>query len=104
MIHHVDFEFVKEYIGETVKYSIIGIINLINASVLQYELEDVLKEDEKIIILNMSRVEFICSVGAKIIFEASKQAIRNNKKIIVERPSVIVKNVMGAAMLDNLSR
>jgi anti-anti-sigma factor len=104
MIHHEDFELLKEYTGETVKYNIIGILNFINASVLQYELEDVLKEDVKIIILNMSRVEYICSVGVKIIFNASKQAVRENKKIIVERPSIIVKNVMGAAMLDSLSK
>jgi anti-anti-sigma factor len=103
MTHHDDFDIEKEYIGETIKYSIIGSMNFISAPVLQYELENALKEDKKTIILNMSRLTFICSIGIKVISDASKQAKGDDKKIIIERPSAFVKNVMGITMLKELS-
>jgi anti-anti-sigma factor len=78
-------------------------MNFISAPVLQYELENALKEDKKTIILNMSRLTFICSIGIQVISNASKQAMGEDKKIIIERPSTIVKNVMGTTMLKDLS-
>jgi anti-anti-sigma factor len=103
MNHHDDFEIKKDYAGESIKFNIYGYMNYINAPLLQYELEEALKEDKGTIVLNMSRVSFICAIGMKVISDASKQAKEEDKKIIIERPSAFVKNVLGTDMLKELS-
>ena len=98
-----DFEITKEVNQDGVaKITVTGYVNSINAPELQYELEDTIKEGHKNIVLNMSRVEFLSSIGVRTLLKIYKQAGAAGGKFNIERPSEVVRNVLGIAALNDM--
>jgi anti-anti-sigma factor len=79
-----------------------GRIDSNNADLLLAELEKALQEGQKAIVLNMSRVEYLSSIGIRVILKIFKQASEMEGKFNIERPSNIVKNVLGMLALKEL--
>jgi len=73
-----------------------------SADVLQYKLETALKDGHKTIILNMAQVEYLSSIGIRVILKIYKQAMEVGGKFNIEHPSEIVKNVLGMTALKEL--
>jgi anti-sigma B factor antagonist len=98
-----DFYVSKEKDEEGVtRITVKGQINAINSTALQYELEEAFNKGEKNILLNMMQVEFLCSSGIRVILKAYKTAKNNDGQFQIERPSEIVRNVLGITALDSL--
>jgi len=83
-------------------FALKGRVNAASADVLLYKLETALKVGRKNIIVNMSQVEYLSSVGIRVILKIYKQASETGGKFNIERPSETVKNVLGMVALKQL--
>ena len=87
---------------EGTKLTIQGRIDSTNAVELGYTLDQVLKKGQTNIILNMLRVEYLCSTGIRMILKAYKEALAAGGKLGIEMPSESVKNVLGIVALNEM--
>lgn len=97
-----DLTISKDSMEDGVKLFARGRVNTNNASELQYEFEMAMNEGQKNIIINMSQVEYLSSTGIRVILKAYREAADAGIKLAIERPSEIVRNVMGIAALNEL--
>ena len=79
-----------------------GRIDANNADFFLNKLEKVLSDGQKIIILNMSKVAYLSTIGIRIILKIYKQVTEAGGKFNIERPSEIVRNILGMAALKEL--
>jgi len=79
-----------------------GRIDANSSELLEFKLDSALKEEQKIIILNMALVEYLSSIGIRVILKIYKQAVSMNYSFKIESPSEIVKNVLGMVALKEL--
>jgi len=79
-----------------------GRIDANSADMLLEKLEHALNNGQKAIILNMSQVKYLSSVGIRVILKIYKQANEAGSKFNIERPSDIVKNVLGMVALSEM--
>jgi len=86
----------------TSRFILKGSVNAASADALLYTLEDALKEEQKTIIVNMFQVEYLSSIGIRVILKIYKQAAEAGAKFNIERPSENVKNVLGMVALKDL--
>ena len=79
-----------------------GRIDSNSADVFLYKLEDTLNNGQTDIIMDMSQIEYLSSIGIRVILKIYKQAAEAGGKFNIERPSEIVKNVLGMAALKQM--
>ena len=102
LMHNMDLDITEEKAQEGVRLIIKGRIDSNNASILEQKLEDALNKGEKHIILNMSQVEHLRSVGIRIILKAYKNAREAGGKVGIEQPSKNVKKVLAITSLEEM--
>ena len=83
-------------------FSAKGRIDSNSADILLVKLENALNEGQKIIILNMSQIEYLSSIGIRVILKIYKQAAELGGSFSISRPSEIVKNVLGMVALQEM--
>jgi len=79
-----------------------GRVDSNSADTLLEKLEGALTEGQKSIILNMSQVAYLSSIGIRVILKVYKQAAEAGGTFNIERPSDTVKNVLGMAALKEM--
>jgi anti-anti-sigma factor len=79
-----------------------GRVDSNSADSLLEKLEDALNNGQKTIILNMSQVVYLSSIGIRVILKIYKQAVEAGGTFNIERPSEVVKNVLGMAALKEM--
>lgn len=79
-----------------------GRIDSNSADTLLEKLETALNEGKKAIVLNMSQIEYLSSIGIRVILKIFKQIKEEGGTFNIERPSNIVKNVLGMVALKEL--
>jgi anti-anti-sigma factor len=79
-----------------------GRVDANSADSLLFTLENALKKEQKTIILNMLQVEYLSSVGIRVILKIYKQAKEAGGTFKIEEPSEIVKNVLGMVALHEM--
>jgi len=72
------------------------------ADSLLSELEKALTEGHKSIILNMAHVEYLSSIGIRVILKIYKQMAEEGGAFNIEHPSATVKNVLGMVALNEM--
>ena len=87
---------------EGTKLTLQGRIDSTNAIELGNKLEQALKGGLTQIVLNMLRVEYLCSTGIRVILKAYKEAQSVGGKLSIEMPSECVKNVLGMVVLNEM--
>jgi len=92
----------KEETGDSVKLTIKGHIDSINAEGLQTMLDEVLNSKKYNIIINMSNVIYLCSTGIRAILQAYKISRDFGGKVGIEEPSEIVKRVLDVTSLSDM--
>ena len=83
-------------------FTLKGRINAANADILLYKLETALNEGYINIIVNMSQIEYLSSVGIRVILKIYKKASEAGGKFNIERPSDNVRNVIGMVALKEM--
>jgi len=84
------------------RFTVKGRIDSNSADSLLFKLENALKDGQKAIILNMSQVDYLSSIGIRVILKIYKQANEEGGTFKIERPSEIVKNVLGMVALKEM--
>ena len=84
-----------------VKYDIKGRITTTTTSKFEKTLDDALEIGYKNIVMNMAEVTIMTSVGIRIILKTFKEANKEGRRLLIEDPSEVVKNVLG---LSNLAQ
>ena len=97
-----EFAITKEVNEGTIKFIVKGQVNSINAPELEYEMEDALNAGQVNIVLNMTQVEYLSSIGVRVILKFYKKAKEEGGKLNIERPSETVRNVLGTAALYDM--
>ena len=92
----------KDVFPELVKFTITGRIYSANADILEKHLEKTLEEKTFNIILNMNQVEYISSIGIRIILKTYMEAKKAGGKLEIEMPSENVRNVLKITALDEM--
>jgi anti-anti-sigma factor len=84
------------------KFTAKGRIDSNSADKLLEKLEDALKNGKKKLILNMAQVDYLSSIGVRVILKIFKQATEEGGTFNIERPSKIVKNILGMVALKEM--
>jgi len=79
-----------------------GRIDSNSADILKEKLESALNSENKSIIINMSQVKYLSSIGIRVILNIYKQAKEADKTFNIARPSDFVKNVLGMVALKEM--
>ena len=95
-------EITDEIEDDVYKLTAIGRIDSNSANTLLLKLEEALNSGHNTIILNMFRVEYLSSTGIRVILKIYKQANEAGGSFNIERPSAIVKNVLGMVALKEM--
>jgi anti-anti-sigma factor len=88
--------------GGVCKLTAKGRIDSNSADYLKEKLEKALKAEHKTIILNMSQVKYLSSIGIRVILNIYKQAKEAGGTFKIDRPSDFVKNVLGMVALKEM--
>ena len=97
-----NLEITENVEGKICKFFAKGRVDSNSAELLQFKLEKVLNEGFDSIILNMEEIEYLSSIGIRIMLKAYKHACDNNLSFKIESPSEIVRNVLGMVALKQL--
>jgi anti-anti-sigma factor len=97
-----DLEITENIEGKVCKFFAKGRVDTNSAELLQFKLDKVLGEGFESIILNMEKIEYLSSIGIRIMLKAYKHACDNNLIFKIESPSEIVRNVLGMVALKQL--
>ena len=97
-----NFVITQEKTEGNIKLTVIGHIDSNNAVELECKLDDAVRDCKTNIILNMCRVEYLCSTGIRVILKAYKNAKTAGYGFGIEKPSDCVKNVLGAVALNEM--
>jgi anti-anti-sigma factor len=84
------------------KFTLKGRVNAASADTLLYKLETAVKEGHINIVANMSRIEYLSSVGIRVILKIYKQTVEKGGAFKIESPSDNVKNVLGMVALKEM--
>jgi anti-anti-sigma factor len=97
-----ELEIMEERSPGASTFTLKGRVNAASADALLYKLETAVKEGHVNILVNMSRIEYLSSVGIRVILKIYKKAAEAGGKFNIERPSENVKNVLGMVALKDM--
>ena len=92
----------KDIAAEFVKFTIVGRIYSSNAELLETRLGEALKEKQYNMVLNLSGVDYISSIGIRVILKKYMEVKKAGGKLEIEMPSESVRNVLKITALDGM--
>ena len=95
-------EITKSIEGEAVRFSIKGRISSSTSAKFTREMNTAISSGESNIILDMSEVQFLSSLGIRTILSTYKQCVALGGKLQITNPPPSVVNVLGMAALNTL--
>ena len=98
-----DFIITEQRIQEgATRINVKGRVDYINAPVLKHKLEEAINNENINIVLNMSQVTYLSSIGISAVLSIYKHVEEIGGKFGIEQPSEVVKNVLGITALDKM--
>jgi len=97
-----ELEITEEKIPGACKFALKGRVNAASADVLLFKLETAINDGHKNIAVNMSQIEYLSSIGIRVILKIYKKAAENGGKFTIESPSDTVRNVLGMVALKEM--
>jgi len=97
-----ELEIQEERSPGAVKFALKGRVNAASADPLLFKLEAALNDGHTNILVNMSRIEYLSSIGIRVILKIFKQAAEKGGSFKIESPSDNVKNVLGMVALKEM--
>jgi len=95
-------EITESLIDGICKITVNGRVDSNSANELLSNLEKALSDGNKDIILNMTKVDYLSSIGIRVILKIYKQATEEGGSLKIEQPSEIVKKVLGMVALKEM--
>jgi anti-anti-sigma factor len=79
-----------------------GRVDSNNADELEEKIINLINEGFKTIVLNMSQVEYLSSIGIRVVLKIYKITKEQGGTFNIEKPSDIVRNVLGMVALEEM--
>ena len=92
----------KDISPEAVTFTLSGRIYTSNADVLEMHLEEALKEKRYNLVLNMSQVDYISSIGIRVILKTYMDTKKAGGKLEIENPSDSVRKILKITALEEM--
>jgi len=92
----------KDVAPDFIRLTITGRIYSSNADMLEMHLGKALEEKQFNMILNMNEVEYISSIGIRVILKKYMELKKAGGKLEIEMPSENVRNVLKITALDGM--
>jgi anti-sigma B factor antagonist len=102
MRNNEELEILEERSPGAVKFFLKGRVNAASADSFLFKLETAINEGHTNILVNMSRIEYLSSIGIRVILKTYKQAAEKGGSFKIESPSDNVKNVLGMVALKEM--
>ena len=96
------FHIREESADEATRFVLKGRVSAQNATEIEFKLIDAMEIGKTYIVLDMSRVEYLCSTGIRVILKSYKKALGMGGSLKIDKPSESVRNVLGLTALDEL--
>jgi len=97
-----DLEINETIDGDLCRFTAKGRVDSNSADIMETNLDRALNEGPKNIILNMEQVKYLSSIGIRIILKTYKKAYENGGTFLIEKPSQIVRNVLGMVAINQM--
>ena len=97
-----DIEITQNIKDEICKISLRGRIDSNSSDLLLTKIETAIEEGHKNIILNMFHVDYLSSIGIRIILKNCKRLSEEGGSLKIEHPSETVKNLLGMVALKEM--
>lgn len=97
-----NLEITENVEGKICKFFAKGRVDSNSAELLRFKLDKVLDEGFEAVVLNMEKIEYLSSIGIRIMLKAYKHACEKDLSFKIESPSEIVRNVLGMVALKQL--
>ena len=97
-----NFVITQETTTSGIKFTIQGRLDSTNAVELDQKLQSIKYNEHTSIVLNMLRVEYLCSTGIRIILKNYKAIKAAGGTFGIEHPSEWVRNVLGLVALNEM--
>ena len=95
-----DFIITREDVSEITRLTITGRVDSVNAEKFEHKLYEALRDKKTSIVINMSKVDYLCSTGIRVILKAYKDARESGGTLGIENPSESVRKVLVITSLD----
>ena len=92
----------RDVFPDYVKFTITGRIYSSNADVFEKHLDKAIEEKSINIILNMNQVDYISSIGIRVILKIFMEAKKAGGKLSIEMPSDNIRNILKITALDEM--
>ena len=97
-----NLELTEEIDNDCCRITVKGRVDSYSADQLLEKLEKALKDGKKSLVLNMAQVQYLSSIGIRVILKIYKDAKQAGCTFKIESPSQTVKNVLGILALKEL--
>ena len=102
MRNNEELEIQEERSPGAVKFTLKGRVNAASADPFLFRLETAISDGHINILVNMSRIEYLSSIGIRVILKIYKKAAETGGTFKIERPSENVRNVLGMVALKDM--
>jgi anti-anti-sigma factor len=102
MRNNEELEILEERSPGAVKFTLKGRVKAASADSFMFKLETAINEGHTNILVNMSRIEYLSSIGIRVILKTYKQTAEKGGTFKIESPSDNVKNVLGMVALKEM--
>ena len=97
-----ELEILEDRSPGAVKFTLKGRVNAASADSFLFKLETAINEGHINILVNMSRIEYLSSIGIRVILKIFKQTAEKGGSFKIESPSDNVRNVLGMVALKEM--
>ena len=97
-----NFVITQEETPAGLKMILQGRLDSPNSVNLEHKLEQAIGDGQTNIVLNMFRIEYLCSTGIRVILKTYKNVKTAGGSFGIEMPSECVKNVLGMVALNEM--
>ena len=84
----------KKFGSGSLTFFLKGDLDEISSPVFEKEIEESVTEDIENIFFDLSRTDYISSIGIRVLMIAYKKALKSGKRIIIENMSVKAREVL----------
>jgi anti-anti-sigma factor len=102
MMEETNLEITESLEDGVCRFAAKGHIDSNTADVLLEKMQKALDGGHKRLVLNMYNTKYLSSVGIRVILQIYKKTAESGGKFNIEKPSEIVKNVLGMVALKEM--
>jgi anti-sigma B factor antagonist len=102
VLEETNLEITEELADGVCRFTAKGHIDSNTADALLERLQKALADGHKTLILNMYNIRYLSSIGIRVILQIYKKTTEAGGKFNIEKPSEIVKNVLGMVALKEM--